>query len=265
MKDTAKNRVMTLAALVFLFATRWVFYEIEIDNRLDTPAFIAECVVFMIVFALCLFRVPRTVATVCLAALCVGMAFFYSREGGRFVDSLLLTASYASPLLFLIDQYAQPDEKDGTVFRIVRAALMLVLASALVAEIVRRSGTNRKIDDAFDFCYAASALTAAVFAFILLHAILSGSKNEQGSAEKNKAFTYASFVFAVAALPLSAAVLAGNGLLSLAHTVVVLWITDLILLRGAAHPQVSAFTCSAAKAVKRFAGDAAPEKQDQSL
>ncbi|MCR5041310.1 MAG: hypothetical protein K6C36_04320, partial [Clostridia bacterium] len=126
MSISTKRKALILAALALLFASRWVFYRTEIDTWIDTPAFIAECAVFLLVFALCLFGVNKTVSCFALAACCVGTAFFYdSADSAGFFQKIALTTTYGAPLLFLID--IRPSREDGLVFRLLRQALMLAV------------------------------------------------------------------------------------------------------------------------------------------
>lgn len=240
--DHKKKRILTLAALVFLFAVRWMFYRLEIDSQIDAVRYAAESGFFLLLYGLGLFPVPAPVSCLCLvcgsAAFCVWYGVAEQSAGCAYLLPLTWLPVF---LFFLLQQTALREKKQkrlGPVLLTLMQIYPLPYGGVVLYSIIKGGGRVR-LETVY--CLVLCLLVGGLYFLVGRTPV-----KHQGKTKKQREgvsfASYSSAFFAVAI------VIAESGLLFLfsdaltaAHTVPVLWLVDLILLGGQEHAQVNAF------------------------
>ena len=249
MRSERRNRsAASVAALVLLAAARWALFSLELDPGINTPLYIAESALILLVCALCVFRAPKTASFSCLVLGCAAVGAAYGRVYGFEARNTLLCLVFAAPLLLLVDRCPAGSllsEKPSRLARFgVGSALCLALAALAASS---TGGPSRKLENPFGYCAVLFALTAAPLALVfVLSAVRRGKEGD--------IFGDGAYALAAAAALLSGIFLVKEGRLVPAMNVPLLWWAVLILLAGAGDPALLRAGGLFGKAARRFAG-----------
>ena len=257
---TKKNRLLTVFALVFLFAVRWMFYRLELDTQIDTLLFVLEGALFLLVFGLCLFRVPGLISASCLFAGCVALGVYYGVKGDAGRLEFLLPLTYFPALLFLIDQYGAADgeKRSGAANAlsfIMQGYPLLYLCVLLYAVIKNRLAFSR------ENLYSLLLFVLVGVCYVLImrsREQTKGKGKKKGKKAENGDGMRTSFLAAVIVMAETGVFFLACSQITLSHTVPILWIVDILLLADAGHPPVCAFFAAARQKTAGFLSNAAP-------
>jgi flagellar basal body-associated protein FliL len=239
-----KNRFLTILMLVLLFAAYWVFCRVEV-NAASSVIYVAETVLFFLVYSLCLFNIPLIIPLVLMIAGCVGMCFVYADRVGVYDGEYLIPLSYLFVFLFFIEQLSFARGKGNSV------PVMILTYASRISPFAFLGVTVYYFDDRFKSYYLyiyILVLSAIIGIVYLVFALL--KKNETKSKKKKRKQASDDTVqmrisFALAAVPILTApvylVLNRISVECLLYTVPMLWILNLVLLYGQGHPLVRLF------------------------
>ncbi len=249
-KESKKNCLLTIAALVFLFATRWMYYRLEIDERINTLCFVAEGVLFIALYGLSLFRAPTIVSALTLSAGCVGLGILHGAlDGPESPDSFLSPLAYLPVFVFFLDQVCVQQGKP--VFAKIGECLMygypLILLGAIVFAL-KRNGMDFSLATAHRVLLC--VILSVSFGFLARVPVKKESRKKQGQQSRSKKQETdtgerrmrLAFIFAIVVIPEAGVLSLLIRQPTLAHTLPILWIVNLLLLYETGHPLV----CSAA-------------------
>ena len=236
-----KKRILTIAALVLLLSTRWMFYRLELEPWIITPLFVAAALFFVLIYGLWLFRVPPALTLAAAAAGCAGLCVLHGTYGAQQTPDLLQPVAFLPPFLFLIEQATAPKTgKTVSTFasfmEYACVAVLLVLAGFALTK------NTPSFTSELAFALFLPITVAAVFALIMRTPIKKQNKKikEAGNLPSRRRIR-SSFVRAIAAILCGGVFFAVKESYSSAYTLSILWITDLLLLFDAEHPSVISF------------------------
>ena len=243
MEKNTKKTGLAVAALALLMLTRWIFIRLEIDSSINTPLFAAEAAYIVVAYALYLFGAPKAVSYICIFAGCAGLCALDGVFNGFGDAGFLRPLVYLPVFAFLISQ--TPGKSNSPIPFFATILAPAVLTVVFLTE--RRSfpGAHGA------YLILVSLLTAAVFALI------AAVKKQQIKRKKNELLSpdpKPVFAAATAAIALTGLCLTIRSFFVTAHTLPVLWIVDLMILREEEHAAVTAFADSLKKKVNAFLG-----------
>ena len=254
-ENSKKFRVFTFAALVFLFLTRWMFYRLTFESDFNTPRFAAESALFLLLYGLSLFRVPQLVSGLCLLLGCAGLGCLYVFTPDGTTQAFLLPMAYFPAFLFFIDQSNVRAQKASAFSKlwagIIYAYPWLFLGVILYTII------NKSFDFSLDmlYCMLLSILICVVYALMLRTPVKPQAKSKKRQRDFSEQRMRTAIALTIAMIPESVffALLFQQN--ALAHTLLILWIVNLLLLEAQGHPMVCAFSDWFKKKKLKFLGN----------
>jgi len=248
-KDKAlKNRISALISLAVLLFTRYVFCRIELLDGKST-VFIAECVFFIVLYALNLFNVPTIIQAIVSVIGCGSFCFVYARLPFVPKGTVFFPVMYLAVFMFLIDQTnLSSDNSDSPfsaiwkwIFRIF--PVLQILAFAYVYSINKKT-----VFDAYIFIIF--LIVALIYCFIALIGKRSENKTESCS-NLRISFIVGALSVIISSLMLFAVQNADN---YLRFTLPLLWIVNLLFVMNSSNPIIISFKKQLIKAADRLRG-----------
>lgn len=228
--------------LFFLFLTRWIFYRLELDPRINTLCFFAESFLSLLIYGMCIFHVPLKVPLVLLffgsALLCV---LYRVGEDFSFPD-------FFQPLVFLplyLFQISQSDLKKSSnskSFITLQSTFINIFPWVMLGLIVYSINKVKILLTAdFFYCMVLSIFICSIYVLIIMSTRHNKSKKTTKKSYYPIRRTRQLFLFSTAMMLCTGFYLAIKQQYSSSHTLSILWATNLYLLYDNNHPMVCDF------------------------
>ena len=210
-----RNNTLSLLALALLFFTRFIMFYRAPFAELLNPFFIGECVLFFVVFALCIFSAPIDVQRIPALAGCAAISVFYAVSPNKTAGDVLYPLMYLGVFLFLIRQRDLDKPEESSLFTEIWKWLYYAYPAVLLLAFIYSANKNKTGFNLYVF--VTFLLTAAIFVAIII---------------KKKRDFQSVIPYAIAAVSI---ILSGLFMLTktnvfLTHTVPLLWLVDLLII-----------------------------------
>lgn len=229
MKKELKSQFLTIAALVVLFFTRWVYYTVELALDVNLLFFTVETVFFVLLYVLFIFRVPQLISVIVLFAGCIGMSILYGTQDYALLTYRFQPFAYFPAFLFLFEQSNKNGSEESTVGKVLSKFQLFSPVILLVFLVYSYFTIHPHLkSDCWHFFLVYAFLTV-VYYIISRPVLAEKQKTKKG---KKKIATSVNFTFLTAAfiIPETCLYILFNDWSVLSHTVAVLWIINLIML-----------------------------------
>ncbi|MBR0414495.1 MAG: hypothetical protein IJI67_05465 [Clostridia bacterium] len=239
-KNDRKHLLIIIAALVLLFATRWMYCQLtsKVVGMSDTILFAAQSAFFVLFYAMSVMRASKIALFGCACAGAVLLAVLQGIMGGAF--SALAVLAFLPALVFFANQIPAQASR-GVVDKITTALLCafpLVMAVLFVVSIaVNGWNISAKLLYYPVALIAIAGLYRAAFAAKQPNSRKAFAKNT-GDAPAAKIVVIATFFTVI----LGGLFLVNEGQVLLTHSVLVIWVVNLFVLYERKHSRVSAFS-----------------------
>ena len=233
-----KKQILSVLAIVLLFATRWMYAQLEIEDKyMVHPAqFLAECIFFAFVYSLVVCRVSKAVLLGIVGAGGTALAVWYQISAGGL--GFIYPFAYLAALVFLVNRLSS-EEKNSVVQKLSAAllwAMPFVFAAAMVLSCVKNRWQISFDDIYYIAVYAAVGVLYRVIPFVAEKHNASENKGKKHSEAQGGAFFAAGIM-----IFLSCMFLCNERQNLLLHCALAPWIVNLILLYESENSQMRAF------------------------
>lgn len=232
-----KKQFLIIAALILLFATRWMYWVLEMHGQSasSTGLFIAESLFFTAIYMLAVFRAGKMLMLCCAAAGCILLGVWY-RLIGAGID-FLLPLSALPAFLFLINQL--PDKNGKETVAKISAVLLWVSAAAMAVLFLVSVITHAWQISTKTMYYPIIGFLIAVVYWVLsqIHQSKPGRKATKKANKSLNSFGILSLPSALAIL-MSGLYLCNEAQILLLQSVLMLWLVNLLVLYDCGHEQL---------------------------
>ena len=239
------NNFKILAAILLTLFSSWMYFFLHYGKGSSTLCFAAEGLLFLFIYGMELFQVPKGISLAALCAGCAALSCMHGFVGSTSPVECFLPLTYLPVFLFLVDQ--NPTAASANVSPLTTRALQLlqgVCPAALFGLIVYcivKQQTSLFNSSQSAFYLFAFACIGVLHAMILCVPKKSKAKRKKAKNDKPALNAGFSFVSAVIVIAETAVFLLLTEQLLLAQTLPLLWIVNLLLLRSQEHPLVCEF------------------------